>query len=88
MPKAYMLFLALAFTATGYASDSLVCEGKYDRLGQKHGMWACKKGNYVHSREKYHHGVLKTYIIYNDKGQVLETRNRKGRIRKYNPCGC
>jgi hypothetical protein len=76
------------FFINAYAVDSLSCEGRHNRKGEKNGVWACKKNGQLVKREKYKNGVLKGYVIFNEKGQVIETRNRRGKVKKYNPCGC
>jgi hypothetical protein len=85
-----VIFLAafLAFTVYTYAADSLTCTGGFDKKGQKHGAWICRKDNHVLKKENYKHGTLRSYMLFNEKGQVTETRSRKGKVKKYNPCGC
>jgi hypothetical protein len=79
-------FLFLGIRA--FASDSTVCQGKYTTDSLKNGVWVCRKGKVVIKKEHYKNGVLNSYILFNDKGQMVETKNRKGRLKKYNPCGC
>lgn len=81
---AFLCFIAEA----SYAGDSASCEGKFNNKGEKHGMWACRNGGRVVRKENYRNGVLKSYTIFNEKGEVIETRNRKGKVKKYTPCGC
>jgi hypothetical protein len=74
---------------SAFANDSAaVCTGKYDKDSLKHGVWVCRKDNHLTLKEKYKHGVLLYYIKFNEKGAIVETRNRKGKINKRNPCGC
>ncbi len=80
--------LVLGLFSNVYAGDSLSCEGKLNKKGEKHGIWACRKDNKVVRREQYRNGVLKGYVIFNEKGEVIETRNKKGKVKKYTPCGC
>ncbi len=85
-----LLIGLLCFSAAELkGNDSLSCSGKYDKLQQKHGTWVCRNaaGKIVKS-ERYKHGSMINYILYNDKGRIIETRDRKGVIRKFNPCGC
>jgi len=88
MLRQIVLAVVLCFFANVYASDSLSCEGKLDGKGEKHGIWACRVNGRLVKREQYKHGVLKGYIIFNAKGEAVETRNRKGKVKKYTPCGC
>ncbi len=88
--KSILLFALTVFcVGLSKADDSLSCQGKFDKSNAKHGIWKCKNstGKVVKS-ENYKHGSLIGYTLYNDKGQIIETRNRKGKIRKFNPCGC
>lgn len=68
--------------------DSAVCTGKFSRDSLKEGVWVCRIGKRVLSKERYNNGKLQTYIRFNEKGQIIETRNRKGKVKTYNPCGC
>lgn len=68
--------------------DSLQCSGSYIQDSLKHGDWVCKNGNRIIRKEKYKNGVLISYIVFDNKGKIIETRNKKGKIRKYKPCGC
>ncbi len=79
-------FLFLGLEA--WANDSLVCEGKYTNDSVKNGIWVCRSGKIVRKKEHYKNGVLVSYILFNEKGQMVETKNRKGKIKKFNPCGC
>ncbi len=83
-----LLALLLSGVFAAQAADSLACEGKLNKRGQKHGSWNCKKDGKAVRREMYKNGELKGYIIFNDKGEVIETRNRRGKVKKYTPCGC
>jgi hypothetical protein len=69
-----------------WAGDT--CEGSYNSSGKKEGIWLCKKDGKIYRKERYKKGELLTYMLYNEKGQLIETRNKKGKVRKYNPCGC
>jgi hypothetical protein len=88
MPRHFFISLLLFCATQAYGSDSLTCTGKLNKKGEKHGSWVCRNDNRVVRSEQYRNGVLKSYIIYNEKGQIIETRDRKGKTRKYNPCGC
>jgi hypothetical protein len=75
--------------STSFASDTaVICEGKKTASGEKHGIWICKKNGLIIKKERYKKGLLQTYIVYNNKGEIIETRTRKGQIKKYEPCGC
>ncbi len=78
---------SIAFSAKG--NDSLSCTGKYGKDGKKTGVWICRNpaGKLVR-KERFKHGELSTWILYNAKGQMVQSRDKKGRIKKYNPCGC
>jgi hypothetical protein len=71
-----------------HAADSLSCTGRFDKKGVKHGKWACRNSQHVVRTEQYRHGMLIGYTVFNDKGDIVETRNRKGVVKKFNPCGC
>lgn len=86
--RSLLLFVSLCVYQAIYAQDSTTCEGKFDSDNKKHGLWVCRSGGKVVKTERYRHGVLRTYIIYNDKGEAIETRDRKGKVRTLNPCGC
>ncbi|MES2617619.1 MAG: hypothetical protein V4613_07065 [Bacteroidota bacterium] len=87
--KLFVFILLMFASHTAYCNDSLSCKGNYDNNGKKNGVWLCKDSQgHLQKKERYKHGVLFTYIIYNSKGQMVETRNRKGEIRKHTPCGC
>lgn len=68
--------------------DSSVCTGKFSRDSLKEGVWVCRIGKRVLSKERYSKGRLQTYIRFNEKGQIIETRNRRGKVKTFNPCGC
>ena len=80
-------FLVIGLTVKG--NDSLNCIGKLDKDGKKHGVWVCRNNNgKLVRKERFRHGDLSTWIIYNAKGQMVQSRDKKGKIRKYTPCGC
>jgi len=84
-----LIFIGFLFLALeAWANDSLVCQGKYSHDTLKNGIWVCRSGKIVRKKEHYKNGVLTSYILFNEKGQMVETKNRKGKIKKYNPCGC
>ena len=84
-----LIFLGFLFlTQETFANDSTVCKGKYTNDSLKHGVWVCQKGNIILKKEHYKNGVLCSYIFFNEKGQMVETKNKKGKIKKYKPCGC
>jgi hypothetical protein len=87
--KPLFFFILFVTCNRAWADDSLICTGKSDEAGRKHGVWLCKtqKGKLV-KKERYKHGELSTWILYNNKGQMIQSRNKKGRIHKYKPCGC
>jgi hypothetical protein len=81
--------LSSVFTVSSvFANDSIFCTGKYDSDSLKHGIWVCRKNNHLTLKEKYKHGKLLYYIKFNEKGSIVETRNKKGKVNKRNPCGC
>lgn len=79
--------LLLTFTLCAKAQND-TCTGQYDNNKQKHGLWICRDNKHVIKKEHYRHGVLKSYILYNEKGEMIETMNRRGKVKKYTPCGC
>jgi hypothetical protein len=87
--KALLIGLLFLTTAELKGEDTLSCTGKSDKSQLKHGTWICRNasGKIIRS-ERYKHGVMMNYILYNDKGRIIETRDKKGKVRKYNPCGC
>ncbi len=87
--KSLLFLLTLLITQTTKGSDTLSCSGKTDKQGKKHGIWLCKSNTgQLIKKEHYKHGELSTWMLFNHKGQLVQSRNRKGKIRKYNPCGC
>lgn len=70
------------------AEDSIQCNGKFNHKNEKHGVWVCKNNQTLVKKERYKNGKLVTYILFNEKGEIIETRNKKGKIKKFNPCGC
>ncbi len=87
--KSLLIGLLFLSAAELKGLDSLSCTGKYNKAQQKHGTWVCRdtSGKIVRS-ERYKHGKMMNYILFNDKGRIIETRDKKGKVRKYNPCGC
>ncbi len=81
----FILFYTYVFSQK---NDSLVCTGQYNKDSLKNGVWLCKNGKKIIKKERYKNGILSTYILFNEKGEIIETRNKKGVIKKYNPCGC
>lgn len=81
-----MLFLAFSYKNVQATVDT--CTGKFDKSGKKHGIWSCCKEGYVSAREKYRHGKLLSIIRFNEKGVIIETVDKKGRVRKNKSCGC
>lgn len=86
-PIGFILFFFIS--AATYAADSLSCKGSNDAAGLKHGVWLCRLSNgRVQKKEHYKHGTLVSYTIFDERGRTVETMNKKGKIRKYTPCGC
>lgn len=82
-----MIWLMTAGSLRG--NDSLNCAGKSDKEGRKHGVWVCRNNEgKLMRKERYKHGEVSTWTIYDEKGQMIESRDKKGKIRKYKPCGC
>jgi antitoxin component YwqK of YwqJK toxin-antitoxin module len=87
--KTLLFILTLLTTQMAWGSDTLSCNGTLDKDGKKHGVWLCKNNSgQLLKKERYKHGELSTWMLFNNKGQMVQSRNRKGKIRKYNPCGC
>ncbi len=70
------------------SADSVVCSGNYVQDTLKHGIWICRTPKYVLQRSTYRYGQLIDYTKFNAKGDIIETRNKKGKVKHYNPCGC
>lgn len=86
--KIGLISLLFSFSPA-HADDSVsVCNGRFDKDSLKHGIWICRKNNYISLKEKYKHGKLIYYVKFNEKGDIVETRNKKGKVIKNNPCGC
>ncbi len=85
--KTLFSFLFFIQFNCAFASDTL-CQGKYDKDSLKNGVWKCTVLNKIVKTMRYKNGVLQNWILYNAKGEIIETRNNKGKIRRYKPCGC
>jgi hypothetical protein len=68
-------------------SDSLVEKGKF-KDGLKHGKWTVYKNGKRLRIEKYKKGTLISFIQFNDRGKVVRTMDKKGRVRSFEPCDC
>lgn len=89
MPKhAFLLLVCLGMSGAIAAMDTTQCSGKHNKAGQKQGVWICRDGKRVVKRERYKDGKLSSYIIYDPKGNIIETMDRKGKVRKFSGCGC
>jgi hypothetical protein len=88
MKSFIFLMLSFCFTTLMASDTATVCQGKKNINGEKHGVWICKKENILFKKERYKNGSLLTYILYNNKGEIIETKTKKGKIKKYEPCGC
>ena len=87
--KVLLLMFGLSITALkAQTTDSLVCKGSFVRDSLKHGVWVCRAKGYVAIRSTYKLGKLIHYTKFNAKGDIIETRNKKGKIKYYKPCGC
>ncbi|NQW43023.1 MAG: hypothetical protein HQ463_06290 [Bacteroidetes bacterium] len=69
-------------------ANDTACIGKLDKKNQKQGLWKCKVNSKLIKTERFKHGLLVSWIVFNAKGEIIETRDKKGTIRKYKPCGC
>lgn len=86
--KGLVIFLLFLSVNKLSANDtSIICNGQKNINGQKQGVWLCKQNNSILKKERYKNGLLITYTLYN-KGEIIETRSKKGKIKKYEPCGC
>lgn len=85
--KTIISFLFVIQFNWAFANDT-ICKGKYDKDSLKHGVWKCSVLNKTIKTMRYKHGNLQNWILYNAKGEIIETRNKKGKIRQYKPCGC
>lgn len=87
--KTLLVLISFISTQIAWGNDTLSCHGALDKQGKKHGVWLCKNNSgQLFKKERYRHGALSTWMLFNNKGQMVQSRNRKGKIRKYNPCGC
>lgn len=84
----WALLFSIFFIKQLKAEDSIQCSGKFNHKSEKHGVWICKKNQILVKKERYKNGTLITYFLFNEKGEIIETRNKKGKIKKFNPCGC
>lgn|GEM_PF-1313054 len=85
------LSIALAFVFTSQlaaASDTLNCSGLYKQDSLKHGVWVCRSQGRIVRKERYQNGKLISYMRFDERGQIVETRNRRGKVKHYKPCGC
>lgn len=72
----------------GFQDTALVCKGSLNNDSLRHGVWVCYKSGIPVSKERYKNGKLLTRLRFNDKGELIETVDRKGRRKTYKPCGC
>ncbi len=87
--SARTILLAFVFSAThAAAADTLSCSGAYKEDSLKHGVWVCKSDGRIVRKERYQNGKLVSYIRFDQRGQIVETRNRRGKVKHYKPCGC
>ena len=87
--KLLVLTIGLSMTALqAQSTDSLECTGSYVQDTLKHGVWVCRIKGYVAQRSTYKLGKLINYTKFNAKGDIIETRNKKGKTKLYKPCGC
>ena len=95
------LFLALFLTAgwkTLCACDSTAiinhANGNKHIVAKYNNNMPCGRWAYynleqkVYKREKYKNGKLVFTWLYNDKGRITQTINKKGKKREYAPCNC
>ncbi len=87
---AYALTIALAFVLSAphaVAGDTL-CFGAYKQDSLKHGVWVCRSEGRIVRKERYQNGKMISYMRFDERGQIVETRNRRGKVKHYKPCGC
>jgi hypothetical protein len=85
---ALVYFIFFSINEAKASDTSTVCSGKLDKNGNKTGYWICKKNQTIVKKEKYKSNLLLGYILFDSKGKIIETMNKKGRIKKYSSCGC
>lgn len=73
---------------TKAADTTTVCSGKLDKSGNKTGYWICRQNQIIVRKEKYKSNQLVGYMLFDKKGKIVETMNKKGRVKKYSSCGC
>ena len=88
MKALFCIYFIFFLKISNLKADDTICKGNKDKDSLKHGVWLCAINKIKIKTERYKHGVLQNWILYNAKGEIIETRNKKGKIRKYNPCGC
>lgn len=87
--KTLLLFGVFCYFNNAKANDSsLICKGKTETNGNKDGVWICKKNGRLNKKEVYKNGILTTYTLYNNKGEIIERKKKNGKIKHYKPCGC
>lgn len=88
---AYALAIAFAFVLSApnaLAGDTLNCTGAFKQDSLKHGVWICRSEGRIVRKERYQNGKLISFMRFDERGQIVETRNRRGRVKHYKPCGC
>lgn len=81
--------LFLFFNTSVKANDTTtICTGKLDKNGNKAGYWICKKNGLMIKKERYKSNQLISYMRFDKDGKIIETMNKKGKIKKYSSCGC
>jgi hypothetical protein len=81
-------FIIFHSNVTKAADTTTVCSGKLDKSGNKTGYWICRKNQLIVRKEKYKSNQLVSYMLFDKKGKIIETMNKKGRVKKYSSCGC
>ena len=85
---ALVCFIFFSSNSAKAADTTTLCTGKLDKNGYKTGYWICRKNQLIVKKEKYKSNQLVTYILFDSKGKIIETMNKKGKIKKYSSCGC
>lgn len=76
-------------TATKYFENGKKEVVEKYKEGTKCGIWKFfHPTGVILRREKYKNGELAFTWIYNDKGQLIESINKKGKHKKYKACNC
>ncbi len=88
-PNKAMAFYSCDSSSKIRDSTGLVIKLEKYKNGLACGTWLYyNKNGSVIKKEKYKRGLLRYTLLLNEKGQLLESIDRKGKHRMYKPCNC